>query len=935
MRPLRPLSTVPVILVLAFASSAFGQLPQTRLGTIVPPGGQAGTTFEVSIAGEQDLEYETAPKLLFSHPGIIAEPAVDPATGLWRNNIFKVAIAADVPAGRHDTMLGGYYGVSNPRSFRVEKVATVTEATDASPATPVSLPINTAMFGRLESAADVDVISFTGEAGQTVVVRCDAASIDSPLQPVLEVTGPDQRRIGFAGGPFVGEVLLPLVLPAKGEYRLQVTDAAYRGGADFTYRLEVATRPVIASVWPPTGVAGTSTEFSLFGYNLPGGEPVEGNPPLVRRAVTIALPPEGTSEPRISPMGSYQAGVDGFDYAFTEGAVAADPVPIFFASAPPEQEQENDDPAGQAVPAPTEIAGRFEKSGDVDRFVFEAKAGEVLFIEAFAKRYGSPADPLLTLDQMTGPDGMPKERRIASEDDQATNLAPKVFDTPTDDPVVRFDVPEDGRYRVTLRDRYFASRGDRSLFYRLSIRRPIPDYRLVAVPVWRDKVDSPFQPGGISLRKGESVTLPIYAFRRDGFNGPIRVAVENPPAGVSTTGVTIGEGQTSALLVLTAADDAATATGLLKVVGTADLPEAPERPAQAAQREARIGTIVRSAANQPTISRLASSLMVSVLDESIPFRIADDGGTIRVGQGSQVLVPLQIHRQGGYAEAVTVAASGLPPESKVTAEVKPFAAGEMQHLARLLIDPQAPATTHSAAFTGTAKIDYGRFPLRLKRAKQAQESATQAFTKADEALKQFTAAREQAAKLLEATEAAAKNLPEGTGIGAVEAAKQAVAALDATMKSAEEGRKQTEAAKTAADAAAAEVEKIAAVQKIDYTTTAPPLTLTIVPAPADVTVAAANSGQIKRNEAVEIKVAVKRREGFTGPVTASLALPPNVGGLTAEPVTLPPDQTEASLKITATGDAPEGDVPFPAIRTIADHNGPVQIDVPVALKVVP
>lgn len=920
----------------SFCAAASGQLPQTRLGTITPPGGQAGTTFDIRVSGEQDLEYETTPKLLFSHPGITAEPVADPATGLWQNNLFKVTIAPDVPAGRHDVVLAGYYGASNPRAFRVEKIPSITEATDASPASPAALPLNTALYGKIETAADVDVVSFSGQAGQTVVLRCHAWVIDSPLQPVLEVIGPDMRRIGFGGGAFVGDAELPLTLPASGEYRLQLHDAAYRGGPDFNYRVEIATRPVIAFVFPPAGPPGTSIDFSIFGYNVPGGEPVEGAAPLVRRTLTVALPPGDAAAPRLSTLNSAQADVDGFDFVFEEGGMAADPVPIFFSSTTPTTEQENDVSPGQSIAVPQDVAGRFETNNDVDYYSFDAKGGESYCIEVFAKRYGSEADPLITLDQLTGPDGMPKERRLSSVDDRATNLAPKVFDTLTDDVEFRFDVPEDGRYRIALRDRYAASRGDRSLFYLLSIRKPAPDFRLVAVPVWRDKADSPYQSSGFSIRKGESVTLPIYVFRRDGFSGPIAVSIENPQAGVTATPVTIAEGQTSVLLVATAATDAPTAVSPLRIVGRAELPETQSRPAGAALREARVGTIVRSGAGQVTTSRIASSLWVSILDESIPFRMADAGETIRVGQGSQLLVPLQLHRQDGYAEAVTVAATGLPQDAKVTVEAPPFAAGETQHVARLLIDPQAPARTYPLAFTGTAKIDYGRFPLRLKRAKQTQEVATQTFTLADEALKQFTAARDQAAKLLEATAAASQSFATiADATASVEAAKQSAAALEANVKGVEEVRKQKEAAKTAADAAAAEVEKVAAVQKLDYVTTAPPMSVTIVPAPVDVTLTVPNEGQIKRGEAVDIQVSAKRREGFTGPLNLSIALPPGAIGLTAEPLAMSPDQTEATLRVTATGDVAEGAIPFAAIRVVAEQNGPVQIDVPVTLKVVP
>ncbi|MDQ3332249.1 MAG: hypothetical protein M3552_16630, partial [Planctomycetota bacterium] len=915
----------------------FAQLPHTRLGTLFPPGGQAGTTFEVRVSGEQDLEYDAAPQLVFDHAGITAEPIMD-AAGAWQGNAFRVTAAADVPPGRYEARIAGYYGASNPRTFRIEARPTVSEVTDATATATVALTADSAVYGRIETAADVDVFSFAGEEGKTVVVRCAAASLDAPLQPVVELAAPNGRRIGFAGGAFRGDVMLPIVLPASGEYRIKLTDASYRGGADFVYRLEVATRLVIASVFPPAGVPGQSGTFSLTGYNLPGGEPVAGSEPMVRKSVEITLPTDPTTQPRSPLLNPPQTVVAGFDYVFRDGG-DADPVPVFFAPQPLVAETEPNDEAtaAQKIATPAEIAGRFEVPNDVDRFVFDAKQGEALYVEAFARRYESSADPVIVIDQITAADGTPSEKQIAAADDIAENLAPNAFDTLTDDPLVRFEAPADGSYRVSVRDRYFASRGGPLLDYRLSIRKPAPDFQLAVVPLYRDKADAPPAPGALDVRKGESVAVGVYLFRRDGFSGPVTVNAEGLPAGVTTRGVTIAEGQTSASLVFTAAGDTAVAHAPIKVLGAAAI-AGPDGAAQQVRHEARAGTLVRGGPSQAVESRLAAGLMLSVLEESIPFRVGGEGGVVRVGQGSQILLPLNTERHAGYAEPVTVAAEGLPADSKVTAEVKPFAVELPSQFARLVVDPTAPPRTYLVSLKGTAKIDVARFPLRLKKAKAAQEVATQALAQAEEALKQATAAREQATKTVEAVEAFSKTAVASLAAqaaAAVEATKAASTAIETTFKAAEEHRKQTEAAKQAADKIAAEAEKASAPQKIDYASPAPQVALTIVPAPATFAVAAPNGGQIKRGEAVEVKVTATRQNGFAGPIELTLALPPGVVGLTAEPVALPADQTEATLRISAAPEAAEGDVVFPAVRATSDHNGPVLIDVPIALKVVP
>ncbi|MGC1272928.1 MAG: hypothetical protein WBC44_04420 [Planctomycetaceae bacterium] len=929
---------VSIATAITFAIPAVAQLPETRLGVVFPPGGRIGTTFEVRISGEQDLEYEFAPRLVFSHPGISAEPIVDAESGHWQNNAFRVTAAADVPPGRYDVSLLGYYGASSPRSLLIDRTDSLSESIDSAANMPMMLTANTPYYGRIGTTADVDAFTFSGTAGATIVVRCDAAALDSPLQPIVEIVDPAGHRMENAGGAFGGDALLPIVLPTTGEYHVHLIDAAYRGGSDYLYRIEVLTRPVVVSVWPPFGQAGTEMDVELHGYNLPEGEPVESGRPLVRRKIGIAFPADGESAPGRVLQWSYQAGSDGFADAFRDGDVVADAVPVYLSPHPPEFERENDGPIGQEVTVPMEIAGRFEKPLDVDHYVLGVKTGEVVYVEAFAKRYGSPADPVLKIDQIAGPDDQPKERRIVAADDMASNIAPGVFDTASDDPALRFEVPEDGRYRITVRDRYSSSRGDASLCYRLSLRRPKPDFRLFVVPHSRDVAKKTIAPAGVNLRKGENVAVPVYVLRRDGFSGPVRVTTDALPEGLSTLGATIGEGRTSTTLVLTASAAATTWQGPVTFIGEAVLPGADDQPAGQARRVARIGTIVRGGANQSTESRLAGPLVIAILEESLPFRIDGSGGVERVGQGSQVLLPLDVIRRADYTETITVTPEGLPGDAKVAVDVKPFAPDETQQFVRLVVDPQAPARSYSIVLNGTAKVDYAKFPYRLARAKASQERAVQALDQSNAAVQQAVASRDAAVASLKAAETtlqAAAGTDKPTATAAVEAARTTLIKSEAAVKNVEKAHVQADAAKKASDAAVAAAEKAASPQKIDVTSPAPPVALTVVPAPAVLSVAAGNNGQLKRGDSVEITVSVTRQNGFAGPVQLSLATPPNVRGLAAEPVTIDAAADEAILRVTANGDAAEGDAPFLAVRAEADHNGVVRIDVPLTLKIIP
>ena len=82
-------------LILFFlASPAFAQLPGARLYEIFPPGGRAGTKFDVTIRG---VSLEGATELVFSRPGIKATLTDTAQNGAERK--FTITIDPDVPVG--------------------------------------------------------------------------------------------------------------------------------------------------------------------------------------------------------------------------------------------------------------------------------------------------------------------------------------------------------------------------------------------------------------------------------------------------------------------------------------------------------------------------------------------------------------------------------------------------------------------------------------------------------------------------------------------------------------------------------------------------------------------------------------------------------------------------------------------------------------------
>ena len=130
------------------------------------------------------------------------------------------------------------------------------------------------------------------------------------------------------------------------------------------------------------------------------------------------------------------------------------------------------------------------------------KKGDIWQIGAKSRTTSLPLD----LDfSLLAPDG----KELASIDDVPGST----------DPELTFTVPEDGIYRIVLADRSGHS-GDRGASYRLSIDRPQEDFKATV-------------PDLLSVLTGASTKVSITVVRRGGFQGPINLAIEGLPVGIT------------------------------------------------------------------------------------------------------------------------------------------------------------------------------------------------------------------------------------------------------------------------------------------------------------------------------------------------------------------------------------------------------------------
>ena len=884
---------------------AFAQLPAARLDAVHPAGAAPGSTVDLTIQGA-DLDDVTG--LLFSHPGITAEPkraAPGPFDDAPQTvpDTFVVTVAADVPPGRHAVRCRGRYGVSGERVFLVEALPHAVEPEGqgaADEAAEIAVP--GVADGRFTGNADVDRWHFRGARGQRLAIEVIARRIDSRAAPVVRLLGPDGGLIDEARGRGPRDPVLDVRLEADGEHVLVVSDALHGSGPEHRYRIRITAAPRLEYVFPPMVVPGTTVDGFAWGRDLPGGAPdgsaIDGRA-LERVAVKLEMPAAAaTGLVATDLIEPWQFALDGAEFRLPSPAGPSNPLIVAAAGGPVTLERPgNDTPAAaQPITLPAEVAGQFHPRRDADWYAFEARAGEVLWIEVWSQRLGLPTDPSLVIQQVTrAADGTETTATVATADDHGPRAGGREFDDRSLDPALRFTAPADGTYRLLVRDGYAALHDDPGLVYRLVVRPPRPDFRLVAVPV-----DAA---GAVLVRKGGRAAVQVIAARLDGFEGEITLSAEGLPAGVAAAEAVIGPAVSSTGLVLSADPGAAAGTGMLRVSGRA------VTPAGAIVREARMATTLDplpfvQPGSQPggVRARIAAGVPVTVsAEESAPVTLSIGGGAaLETARGGVLKIPFAVTRQEGAGAPLTGFPVGLPPNVQAPqVAIGSGNAGEFE----VRLQAATPPGTYSFHLQAMQQgLTYARNPAAAAAAKERAERFAAVLAESEA---KATAA-EQAASAAAAMLATAN---AGTDEAAKATALEARGAADAALAAAKQRLLEARAERQRRDQAAQQAQQQA--QPRAFNVVVPSTTLTLRVAEHPLRVAGLPVGATaKPGGMLAIPFTLERLYGFSGDVTAQVAAPAGTKGIPAASVTVPAAQAAGTLTVPLGADATPGTHPF-------------------------
>jgi hypothetical protein len=463
--------------------------------------------------------------------------------------IVEVTIARNAEPGEREIRLVTLRGVSNPLAFQVGQLPEFSRKPMLTATLQVLGKEYQALRKRLPSEAEqlitvpctvngqiasgeVNSCRFEARKGQRLVITTLARqlvpfiadAVPGWFQPVLVMSDANGKEVAYDDDyRFKPDPTIFYEVPRDGEYVIAIHDSLYRGREDFVYRITIGETPFITSLFPLGARTGDPGNPKIKGWNLQNAE-------------LSPLPSDAT--PGIHSLAATRKGLVSNRVPFTLDTLRETL----------EQEPNNVPATAQKITLPIILNGRINQPDDWDVFQFSGKSNDTVVAEVQARRLDSPLDSVIKLTDAAG--------NLLAFNDDHEDLASGA-NTHQADSWFMATLPADGAYFVHIGDT--ARQGGEEYAYRLRISAPQPDFDLRVVP------------SSLSLRSKSTATLTIYAQRKDGFAGPIKLTLKDPPAGFSAYSVTLSSTQTVARLTIKT-DLVATKEPVdLSVIGTAKL----------------------------------------------------------------------------------------------------------------------------------------------------------------------------------------------------------------------------------------------------------------------------------------------------------------------------------------------------------------------------
>lgn len=486
---------------------------------------------------------------------------------------------------------------------------------------------------------------------------------------------------------------LDFTVPADGKYVIKVHELTFKGGQAYYYRLAVSELPVGVPI-----------------VRMPSTKPVN----------SFSWPPQGLKE---------------------QAELA-------------EAEPNNDRTKAQKISLPCDIAGSFFPAADVDVFEFEAKKGEVWWVEVGSERFGLPTDPSILVQHVARTGDTEKLTDAAEFSDIPSPVKVSsngyAYDGPpynagSSDILGKLEIKQDGLHRLQISDLFGGTRNDPKNIYRLVIRKAAPDFAVVAWALHmelrngdRNAVSKP-----LALRGGATMALEVVAIRRDGFDGDIDLAMEGLPEGVTASGLKIPAGQSRGLMLVTAHQNAPRAIGSGNFMARATI------NGEAVTRTGRLASFawpIPDSWGEIPSPRLMADIPVSVSGlEFAPLSLSTPTKEVlTVTAGEKLTIPLNHTRRTEFSGAtlqLRTMGAGFDRAPQFDVQINAEQSQAVLDTAALKVQPG----DYLIAFYGGAVAKYRHRLDAVATAEEAQKKAAQEVMELDAEVKKLTEAAKAAA----------------------------------------------------------------------------------------------------------------------------------------------------------------------------------------------
>lgn len=639
---------------------------------VTPRAGQRGTTVEVTIEGAFIKE---ARELLFYRPGIrcielkslpsLPQPRSTIHGGFIEDSVqAKLQIDADCPLGLHPFKLRTATELTTLSTFAVTRFPIVKEAQEDQP-----VPMNSAVLGRMDTnqVGDVDVYRVTGRKGEHLSVEVDSVWLTEKFYAgsefdltarILDPTGKELAR-NDDSALHLQDPVLSTILPADGEYRVEVKQRVFTSGGNCYYLAHIGSNHRPLAVYPAGGMKGEKLAATFLGD--PAGD----------EAIHVTLPA--------------QAG----DFAFND--TMASPLMMRVSEFPNVLEAK--DAESTTVSAlPAALNGRIEAANDADSFRVKAKAGDRWRVRVFARSFGTPLDPRLTIrkadaepDDITADDSTLPDRDLwaMSRQIQRKELM---------DPSVIWEPKTDGDYLINITD--MRGLGDPTSVYRIEVEPVRDEINTFIQARVIDMVECP-RLTSIAVPQGGRWTVNVNLIDAPGtrYKGELDLVVHGLPKGVRMIAPRLLAGQRQVPVQFIADADTKPQTALISI--TCKTTDGTPLLSRSQQSFPFLGHSGGHAWHSFVVNDYAFAVT-----EPAPYQIDVDQPAIPLSQNGELTLPVKITRKPGFDEAIEHQFDWVPTgvEGEPTLTIP---AGKNEGALRLSASTSAVPGTYRLAMTAS------------------------------------------------------------------------------------------------------------------------------------------------------------------------------------------------------------------------------------------